>query len=272
MRSDEPRAELTDAPAEFDNPARRLHRILSAAAAQTDGNLSTRQLWASVFVDVQPKDTFAIYQRLVALGELSDEVEDAVKTVLPAVSHDRLLTWRTNVRTVITGPIDATWGKSRGLLDDATLQSIGFCGDRLDEESFNEQVIREVDLRALASQVDELFQEVAEGSLDPELRRVILRSLEEIHRAIAEYQIRGAAGLAEALAHARGEAQYHPRMNEEWQKGTLALRKYASAVRNGESILHRLVRWWPWLRTPIRLYFGDEAGDFLALLPGLEDK
>ena len=271
MTSEEARGDLTDEPVEYDNPAHRLHRILAAAAAQTDGSLSTRQLWSSVF-DVRPKDTFAIYQRLVALGDLADEVEEAVRAVLPPVSHDRLLSWRTNARTVMTGSIDATWGNYRALLDNATLQSIGFCADRLDEESFNEQVIPETDLRGLASDVDELFNQVASGSLDPELQRVILRSLEEIRRAIAEYRIRGSAGLYEALARARGQARYHPQMNEEWQKGTPELKKYAAIIGKGESILHRLVRWWPWLRTPIRFYLGEGVGDFLALLPGPGDE
>jgi hypothetical protein len=269
MSSEEPRAEQTDEPVAYDNPARRLHGILAAAAQQTD-NLSTRQLWSAV-IDVRPNDTFGIYRRLIALSELADEVEKAIKSLFPEISHEGLLSWRSDVLTFTTGSIDAPWSNYRRSLSGTTLHSLRICADRLDEVDFNEQVIPATVLQDLASEVDDLFLQVEKSSLDPALQRMILEALEGIRRAIAEYRIRGAVGLYKAIAHARGEVLYNaPAVSAEKKKGTVEVKRFLALLTKGDDTLQRLRRWSPWLMGAVRYYL-PKVADFLARLPGGEE-
>lgn len=183
------------------NQAGRLHKILTAAASQQDG-IPTIQAWANVFnIDKQEKSS--IFKMLVLLQEATDDIKNKILN-LSGVNSELLLSQHGNIEQVVKATnLDAGWNSYKPLLNLAVMLSLAHCAEALSR--YDEKPIDEDELTSLDAEIVELFNTVANGTIDLTLRSIMLDLLEAIRRSIAEYKIRGANGIREELAYFIGK-------------------------------------------------------------------
>lgn len=224
-----------------DTSARRLYEIVSSAFAR-NGTETTAKVWAATF-GLREDDVAGIYRQLALLWDLTEEVERDIQAVVPEADYPLYLRWRNDLRGVLRSKsLETRWSEQLKLFDQTDLTSIQFCAAKL-AEGETEIVIPADELKEFKSEIDELFDRVVESSLDPELRRAILESLEAIRRAIADYRIRGAAGIREALARARGEIlAVAPAAAEEIKKESSFVKRFGGLLQKGHRIIREAAR------------------------------
>jgi hypothetical protein len=187
------------------NQAGRLHKILTAAANQQDG-IPTIQAWANVFnIDQQEKSS--IFKMLVLLQESTDDIKNKILN-LSGVNSELLLSQHGNIEHVVKATnLDAGWNSYKPLLNLAVMLSLAHCAEALSR--YDEKPIEDDELTSLDTDIVELFNKVADGTIDPTLKEIILDLLEAIRRSISEYKIRGASGIRDQLAYCLGKAFYN---------------------------------------------------------------
>ncbi|HEX7774269.1 MAG TPA: hypothetical protein VF435_17720 [Pyrinomonadaceae bacterium] len=193
---------------EPNNPAARLHRIISRAKEFTYGPANKGEagnLWAGVF-DLPPSTLPVsgpvlqeVISRLLQLDKLITETEESLRRIegLPEkyfqpferirkIPERSLISLSSDIREIIRNvtPVDMT------VLD--------FCSDKL-EEQHAEIVVSDDELQALLEDVNQLFDEVKTAKVDPSLQTFILDGLESIRRGIYEFRIRGSERLKETI-------------------------------------------------------------------------
>jgi hypothetical protein len=194
-------------PREF-NPAARLHYILQKASQGRAA--AVRQVWAAAF-GIKEDDYAGIFWRLTDLYRVVLEIQARVEA-LPAdeVNHDLYLRPFPNVKKVLTyGNLDGAWDTIKSYLDGFTLGGLEFCADLLSRLS-PEREIPANDLAELKREVGELLSDLIESTLPPELKEFIAAELRRVQLAIDTYEIRGASGLRDALAHSLGAVVLGP--------------------------------------------------------------
>jgi hypothetical protein len=242
-----------------DNSARRLHFFLEAAFQQGAG-ATARSVWAKVF-GLREDDVIGIYRNLVLLADLADQVEREILAI-PEINHPRYLRWLSSVRGALKSTsLEGHWSEQLRLLTEGTIEQLAFCAEKLGETS-TETVIPDSELQEILAEIDALFTQVSDGSLDPELRMIILSLLETMRRAIAEYRIRGAESLREALARALGELLLnHPKVQEETKKKNPDLNRFFSLLGRIDATIGRAGKWRPFLAPAVRLFLPEAAAD-----------
>jgi uncharacterized protein with HEPN domain len=177
------------------NSAKRLHSILLQAKEQRE-DWSVQRVWASVF-QIDENDLPKIFYQLALLQELTNEVEKEIRNL--DVDHDVYLQHMARIRQALAHPnFQSHWGAVKQHLTEAALLSLQFCAESLKRHSA-EIVVPEDELRIIQKDIDELFQQIADGDFNKKLKTVLLDMLEAMRRAINEYRIRGAKGLREEL-------------------------------------------------------------------------
>lgn len=81
--------------------------------------------------------------------------------------------------------------------------NLAHCAEAL--SCYDEKPIDDNELTSLDNDIADLFNKVSDGTIDPELRIIILDLLEAIRRSISEYKIRGANGIRDHLAYCLGK-------------------------------------------------------------------
>lgn len=190
------------------NPAARLHRIISRAKEFTLGPGSKGEagnLWAGVFdlppstVPVSGPVLQEVISRLLQLDKLITETETSLRRIegLPEkyflpferirkIPERSLINLNSDIRDTIRNvtAVDMT------VLD--------FCSDKL-EEQHAEIVISEDELQAILQEVNALFDQVKSAEMDESLQTFILDGLESIRRGIYEFRIRGSERIKETV-------------------------------------------------------------------------
>jgi len=100
--------------------------------------------------------------------------------------------------------LEAPWTTHAGMLSEAAVRDLRFCSNELQRFQPEEKLEADV-LADFAKEVDSLFSDVLKAPIDNSLRKVLLACLESFRRALAEYHIRGAAGLRDAATKTIGE-------------------------------------------------------------------
>jgi hypothetical protein len=184
------------------DPAHRLHEILKQSSSQ-DPSQPARVVWAKL-LRLPPDDRAGLLRALSELADLVDEIETAIKdrTDVDAIL---LLEKLPAVRKAIgLVQLESNWTTHAQMLTEATVRDLRFISIELQRFRPEEKLEEEV-LAKLAAEVDSLTNEVAKSTIDKELRTVLLACLESFRRAIADYRIRGAAGLRDAATRTLGE-------------------------------------------------------------------
>ena len=177
------------------NSAKRLHSILLQAKELPDDWL-VRRVWAKVF-EIDENDLPRIFYQLALLQELTNDVEKEIRNL--EVDHEVYLQHMARIRQGLAHPnFQSHWGAPKQLLSEAALLSLQFCAESLKRHSA-ENTVPADDLNSIQKEIDELFQQIANGEFNKKLKAVLLEMLEAMRRAISEYRIRGAKGLREEL-------------------------------------------------------------------------
>jgi len=183
------------------NQAGRLHKILTAVINQQDG-LPTIQVWANVFnVDVQDKSS--IFKNIFLIQELSDDIKRKISTT-SGINSNLLLSQHEHIEYVVKATnFDTAWSSYKGRLNLAVMLNLAHCAEALSR--YDESPIKDDDLTSLHNDVSDLFTNVANSTINLDLKIIILDLLEAIRSSIAEYNIRGAKGIRDQLAYCLGK-------------------------------------------------------------------
>lgn len=182
-----------------DNPAGRLHEILSQA--RNLPNQPTIEVWTKV-LGAQPGNKTEIIGAISNLLELLDEVKDKISK-LDGLNTQLYLSRFPEIEAVVKATnYDAAWDNYKPHLNEAAMLNLAHCAEALSR--YDETPIDEAELSELLKSVAELSEKVWVGDLDDTLKRVISDLLEAIRRSIREYRIRGANGLRKELAYCIG--------------------------------------------------------------------
>jgi len=183
------------------NQAGRLHKILTTAIDQPDG-LPTIHVWANVF-NIDQEDKSSVFRMLILLQETTDDIKIKISS-LSDVNSKLLLSLHTNIEYVVKATnLDASWASYKPQLNLAVMLNLAHCAEALSR--YDEKPIEANELTSLYDEITGLFNKVADGTVDPTLRDILLDLLEAIRRSITEYQIRGASGIRDQLAYCLGK-------------------------------------------------------------------
>lgn len=194
-----------------ENPAGRLYETLSAIRALS--NMTMSIAWATVF-QIDASDRTELMRRLTALHELVDEVRAKVSS-LPGINAELYLAKFNDIQAFVMGSnIDGQLDSFRGSLNETSMFGLQHCVEALqvyDEERLDADALAE-----LSSNINALTERLHDSTIDPQLKLAILDMLEMMRRSIAEYKVRGAAGMKKELNYCIGTfALNHARFEKE---------------------------------------------------------
>jgi hypothetical protein len=198
---------------ELDNPAGRLHAVLSKIAVlqvdnssyrigvgepitlQTVGDVLRSVLGLSD--DASIKDVF---RDLLELHKLTEDVERIMRAIA-SIDEDLHLEPLENIRKfLVFENLSASWSNRRERLDKGDLKALTFCSRAISKSHFGgTEHIPQEELDELTEEVQSLYKKVNDSSLNFEIKSIILDQLEIIRRALHDYRIRGVSSLREAL-------------------------------------------------------------------------
>ena len=191
---------------ETDNPAGRLHALLTAAKKH-DTNQNGLFIWGQVFgyrVDFSKEALSAeveieVTQKILQTRQLVEEAEAAIRAI-EGPNQEIFLRPFPRIREAFRINII---GKAsyRGLLNhisEGDMTVLEICSGEL-SRLHAEDVIEQGQLEQLLEDINALFDQIQQSSLPDILRIFLLDLLESMRRAIQEYRIRGARRLKEEL-------------------------------------------------------------------------
>jgi hypothetical protein len=187
-----------------DNPAKRLHAILSQALNKKP-NEQTIKVWASVF-GVPEKDAAGrVFYYLGLLHQLTYAVEERINRI-PDINAELYLRALPDIRLALS-PVNTqqsftdTAGRHLGA---GTMTVLEFAANELGKHH-HEDTIPQEELDSIKKDFSDLFKNIREAEIDEDLRTLLLDLCVMALRAIDEYQIRGAAGLRDVVAFSVGQ-------------------------------------------------------------------
>lgn len=186
-----------------DNPARRLHSLLTNAFEiedqfQDKQNLSSRTVWAQVF-KTKDADT-EVLEYLEELHFLIKHTREAIKG-LPGVRHELYLKPIEffSLRISQKGLIGDKWGnQGRHLRQQHMLDLLEATADAIDNDNYLIELTQE-QLNGLLSDAKSMLEEVLNSDLDNDIKMFLVIRLEEICSAIQHYAVSGSAGLRKVV-------------------------------------------------------------------------
>lgn len=179
------------------NPAERLYSILDQARRHQQG--SALQIWAEVFeIDLDsPEGTRKAIRQIALMHDLVEDIRGKIRA-MDTNQNLYLRRFDKIEQAIKVDQLGAGWNSFSAHLDEATMINLEHCSELL-SKSFAENDIQD-EIIEIKQQVDNLCEEVLASALSEDVKAFILDELEIIRRGIAEYRIRGAQGLREALA------------------------------------------------------------------------
>lgn len=186
-----------------DNPAGRLHAVLGPAPSDAYAKLNAREVWGILLQIENPKDNVQIYRGIGLLLDQLDKAEEIIRS-RPDIDHEVYLQNFSKLRQGIATPtLDAPWAHSQQHFTPEAVRDLLFCSAKI-AEFYSEGHLEADELKGLLDELDALVNTVSEAAISRELRQILLDLLEAVRRALAEYRIRGTAGLREATARSIG--------------------------------------------------------------------
>lgn len=193
--------------AKKNNAANRVLNILEEArvAASKNASQSGYRVWAEVFNisiegnSVPPEAEETVTSSVLQLRKLIDEVEEGLRR-FEGLDLELYLKPFPRLREVTRLSLLPSTNFYANLtqLTEGDMTVLAFCAAKIAELP-SEPVVTEEQLKELLEDVNALYDQVLESSLESELKRIILGQLNGIRTAIHEYHIRGIARLREEL-------------------------------------------------------------------------
>ncbi|AFV85515.1 hypothetical protein [Alteromonas mediterranea] len=177
------------------NPAGRLHKILKKAKSLPD-NEKVKSAWAKA-LSIEG-DEVDITKAVIELYSLSQEIQSLIK-MNDSLNHDLYLSSFNQIeRAFFPLNLANPWQNSKRQLTDEALTRLQFCAQEL-SRFYKEESLSKEELDDIIARTDELFEALYSSALPDALRLSLLEEIQRIRNAIAQYKIRGAKGLKEAL-------------------------------------------------------------------------
>jgi hypothetical protein len=182
----------------LNNPAGRLHRILSRA--KSAGQPNVLLAFATAF-EIPPTNISEILLNLGKLGLAVDEVSEELRRANDTDNLEEYLESAPHLKSALSiQHLGVTWETFKNHIRDEDLRALRYCSKALSKISL-EEVLSDEQIKDLKTKVEALYEDVlGSNDVEPQLRRVILGHLDSIRRAIHEYRITGLRPLAEALS------------------------------------------------------------------------
>lgn len=188
------------------NPAGRLYDLLEAAR-QYPSEEKTKTVWANV-LGVPENDTATLLKMIADVIDLVRKAKSSIVR-LTDIDHKLYLKPFENIESLLCHlNFESHWENWRNHLDDFTLYGLQFGADRLARAS-EVTPIKDDQLDALRTELDNLIDHVLESHLPPDLKKLFLRNLEALRQAWCTYRIRGIEGLELELERSCGTILLH---------------------------------------------------------------
>ena len=228
------------------NLAGRLLAILQRAMVHA-GTVTIRSVWAAVF-GTKPDDVTSIQRKLVQLDRLVTRTEELIKADTSA-NPNLLLRHTPRIRAVLAvDNFDAPWDRPKKMLDGAPIADLEHCADQITRH-YPEAEVEKDDLDQISTGATNLFNQFkAADDVDRLVQQSILQMLQGIRDAVAEYEIRGAEGLEDALSIAIGRLIVQRDLVRKATKRPL-LKDYFALLAKVDTVVSKVMRYRSLLET-----------------------
>lgn len=176
-----------------DNPARRLKSILLETSRYSSVE-PTQRIWARFF-NLDEQDTVEINRRLLMLVDLFREVKETVERIDPPGITVNLRDLEGFERRILPSNLSQKWTT---LSIPQINRALEFC-EKVIERNTSYEELDENKHSEFYSGIDGLISKINTSNASHELKRHISEVLDDIKRAILEYQIWGNKGLQQPL-------------------------------------------------------------------------
>lgn len=190
-----------------DNPAKRLLQILEKAQ-KVDENKSMGDAFAEIF-DNDPNQRSEILRNLGELQKLPLSIRSEVQSIKK--DHSIYLDKINRIEKALSKiNFGAKWRNFQQGIDEATITQLTFCSELLSNNS-NFKPLEEEDLNKLKKKVESFKNKLSGFDIDTDLNHLIFEKLNDIERAIFNYQLTGSALIQKEVESAIGCVSMHPK-------------------------------------------------------------
>jgi hypothetical protein len=206
---------VTNTKPKLDSQFKRLHTFLIAAQAVQGGS---NRVALGKLLSVDPGNTIAIYDGLVRMSHVLDEIPDLLKSKGHDETAEYAVEHLNGVRRFLSVEnFDMPWdGYKQQRLRAEDLSAIKMCASII---SGSAPEIIGADLEDIRLQTEALYEQIKVAEIDNDLKTVLLASLDQMKNAIRGYSLWGTEGLQESLSQLVGVlVLYAPKIHDETVK------------------------------------------------------
>ena len=190
-----------------DTSAGRLWNILQqgkefSLGHQSNPGLKIGTVWSHI-LDIDPGNEFRVIQAHASITLLVAEVEADIRRVYGEQANLYLGLLKKVIAGLSQSSVAQPWSNLDSHLDDATMSGLALAAQNL-KASFAETQISESELQDLLIHIDEMSNNIADSTINPELKIALLQGLEELRRAVVDYKITGSVSVKRAAQQAVG--------------------------------------------------------------------
>lgn len=235
-----------------DNPAKRLLLFLSKVK-KVNGNKKMGEALAEIF-NVDSEQRSVVLKHLGVIQNLPFSIRDEVKSIED--DHGIYLDKIERVEVIFSKiNFDSKWKIFQDGIDEATLTQLAFCSKLLSEKS-SFKPLYDNDLSELKDKVQSFKNDLSSFDIEPKLNQLIFEKVNDIERAIFDYQITGSALIQKEIESALGSVAMKPKMA---RKDVGAVRKFFNFLGDVSVSIH-LIEYTPELNEFIQLLLEKGTG------------
>lgn len=195
------------------NPVSRLVSLLEKAVP-TAGATTVRHVWAKT-LGCEPSDTAELLRLVGSLIALTCEAKAAVLAVENIDEQLYIAPFKPVESLLSNMNFDRKWADVAGGLSPQTMIGLKFAADLLKREGVGSIELSDDQVSELISKLAEILQRAMDSELPENLKRLFVRNLEELRRALLCLQISGPEGVEQELDRAVGSIlRYSKQMKE----------------------------------------------------------
>ena len=231
-----------------DNPAGRLVLLLEQALEIND-QAKMKEALAKLF-DLKEGNQSEILRKLGELQQIPSQIREKVYSL--DVNQELLLEGLKNVERALSSiRFGSQWKIFKKFIDEKTVYSIKVCSDQLSKHA-PEQVLTTDELDRLKERVRTFKDQLNEFKVDPELYRFIFEKVDDIERAIFDYNLTGAVLVQKEVESVVGSSFFRSELLRKNESTTKKLFEFIGYV---SSIVH-LTEYGPLLKEQVNLLLG----------------
>lgn len=236
-----------------DNLAKRLHWILEKSLEVSDDKKMIEAF--SEILNVQANRPNEVLKKVGEVYKLPDEIRKEVKKI-EGEDHKFYLEDLSRVEMAL-GKINfgSRWSTFKKLIDKSNLTELKFISKLLSENS-KFKPLDEDDLNKLKDKVQSFKNELSDFKIDPDLNRLIFEKVNDIERAIFDYQLTGSALIQKEVESALGHVAMNPKLAS---KDIGAVRRFYNFLGDISVSLH-LIEYTPELNEFMQLLLEKGTG------------